>query len=670
MKRLVSVCIIWFSLVAADAATVWQEDFSAYTNAGITGLGPTNYPGGVTNWSLDVRACATLNSGSGSAGDFFMAVATSGGRLEAVNVDGDAVWSSAVIDISDYTNVSLSAIVSETGSSASTSKYVNLFYRLNGSAETSFAINPVNVGNWTSATAAQSNLYGATVQIIARINNPNAGDKAILDSVTVSGDRIVTHLPPVLDTIGDRAIAELETLSFAVTAGDPANNDPVTLTATNLPPSAVFTNGVFTWIHAAPAGVYTVTFYATDNDGTDSETITITVTAVDEIHSRLAGNFYGWSGDTIFKFANGQFWQQSAAGSKTVAAMNRPYLTVTNVSGQRRMTVTNVTGYVVVAPLAVTESTVAGIFSGLHYQKVYPLSDGTAWKQISFENITGAAAPVTVWRWTKDGRQMLRFLDRNDAVIGTCTAEVSAPPPAPSLVSAIAGYFYGFGHGNLFRLADGSWWKQISFERSGITRLNPAVLVWSETGADYLELPDEGLRVAAEKLNVQLESAVTNTFAGLHYGNLYQLNGGGSWLQISFENVRTNVTAPEVMLWTDAIGTNLLVRDSRDAAIGTCTVVEPANDADRDGIDNQREVLAGSNPLDAQSRFELRQTSRYTLSWDAVEGRVYTIEWTPSLTESFQTLESGIIWPQNSWTDTVHAVETKGYYRITVRRAE
>jgi len=668
MKRLLSACVLWCSL--AGGATVWQEDFSAYTNAGITGLGPTNYPGGVTNWNLDVRACTTLNPGSGGAGDFFMAVDTSGGRLEAVNVDGEAVWSSAIIDISDYTNVSLSAVATETGSSTSTNKYVKLSYRLNGGEETAFTVNPESIGNWTSATAAQSNLYGSTVQIIARMNNPNAGDKAILDSVTVSGDRIVAPRPPVLDAIGDRTISELETLSFIVTASDPANNDPITLTATNLPPGAVFTNGVFTWSHAAPAGIYTVTFYAADKDGTGSETITITVTAVAAIQSRLAGNFYGWSGDTIFNFANGQFWQQSAAGSKTVAVMSRPYVTVTNVSGQRRMVVTNVTGYVVVAPLAVTESTVAGIFSGLHYQKVYPLADGTAWKQISFENIAGAAAPVTVWRWTKDGRQMLRFLDRNDAVIGTCTAESSAPPVAPSLISTISGYFYGFGRGNIFHLADGSWWKQISFEQSGVTRLNPAVLVWSENGADYLELPDEGLRVAAEKLNVQLESTGTNTFTGLHYGNLYRLADGTRWLQISFENVRTNITAPQVMVWTDKTGTNLLARDSRDVAIGTCAVIDPALDADKDGLINQHEILAGSDPLNAQSRFELRQTDRNVLSWDAVEGRAYMIEWTPSLTESFQTLATGIVWPQNSWTDTVHTVETKGYYRIIVRRAE
>ncbi|MFA6173790.1 MAG: hypothetical protein WC701_08890, partial [Kiritimatiellales bacterium] len=235
MKRLLSVCALWCGLPAADAATLWQEDFGSYTNAGITGVGPTNYPGGVTNWSIDVIACAALNPGSGSTGDYFMATSTSGGRFEAVNVDGEAVWSSAIINIVDYTNVSLSAAASETGSSTSTGKYVNLFYRLDGGTETAFAINATNVGNWSSATAMQSNLCGSTVQIIARMNNPNVGDKAILDSVAVSGDRVAANLPPVLDAIGDRTISELEFLSFTVTASDPANNDPITLTATNLP---------------------------------------------------------------------------------------------------------------------------------------------------------------------------------------------------------------------------------------------------------------------------------------------------------------------------------------------------------------------------------------------------------------------------------------------------
>ncbi len=673
MKRLLPACLLACALSgAAEAATIWQEDFSSYTNVGVTGLGPTNYPGGTTNWTIDVHACATLTPSGGSAADYFMAVPTSGGRMEAVNVDGEAVWSSAVISISGYTNVSLSVVTSETGSSTSTNKYVKLFYRLDGGAEIAFAINPVSIGNWTAATAAQSNLCGSTVQIVARMNNPNIGDKSILDSILVSGDHVIADFPPVLDPIGTREVTELGLLSFMVSGGDPEDNDPVTLTATNLPAGAVFTNGVFTWNNAAPTGIYSVTFCATNKDGADSETITITVVPVVAVSSRIAGNFYGWSGDTIFKLVNGQFWQQSAAGSKTVSpALYRPYMTITNYLGyQRRMTVTNVTGYVAVTQLAVTESAVTNTFTGLRYQNLYQLADGTVWKQISFENISSNAASVTAWRWIKDGKQMMRFLDRSDRVVGTCTVETSAQPVDTKTHSTVAGYFYGFGYETLLHLADGSWWKQISFERSASTRLDPEVLLWSESGTDYLKMPDEGLQITAKELNVQVESTITNAFTGLHYGNTYRLADGSDWLQISFENISTHATNPNVMLWGDGTQTSMLVRDSRDATIGTCVIIDPISDSDSDGQNNAAEMLAGSDPLDSQSRFELRQTDRSVLSWDAVEGRVYTIEWSPSLTERFQTLETSIVWPQNSWTDTVHAVETRGFYRIGVRLAE
>jgi hypothetical protein len=340
------------------------------------------------------------------------------------------------------------------------------------------------------------------------------------------------------------------------------------------------------------------------------------------------------------------------------------------VFGSKRMIVTNVTGYVVVTSLPVTESAVTNTFAGLRYQTVFRLADETAWKQISFETVSSSASPVTAWRWTKNGRQMLRFLDRNDAVIGTCTAEAVVLPADTKTHSAVAGNFYGFGYGIVFHLTDGSWWKQISFERSASVRSNPAVLVWNESGSDFLEMPDEAQRVTVEKLSVQLESTITNTFTGLHYGNLYRLANGEDRIQLSFETVSTNVIGPNILLWTDGTKTNLLVRDSRDVTIGICTVADPNADADSDGLSNAAEVLAGADPLDSESRFELCQTDRNVLSWNAVEGRVYTVEWSPSLTESFRPLENHIVWPQNSWTDSVHAAKTKGYYRITVRRAE
>ncbi|MBI2151099.1 tandem-95 repeat protein, partial [Candidatus Woesearchaeota archaeon] len=89
--------------------------------------------------------------------------------------------------------------------------------------------------------------------------------------------------PPVLAPIGNKEVDENEELSFSLTATD-ADNDDLTFSATGLPTGVELNEdtGVFAWTPSfTQAGVYTVVFTVTDeNDGTDSETITITVTDV------------------------------------------------------------------------------------------------------------------------------------------------------------------------------------------------------------------------------------------------------------------------------------------------------------------------------------------------------------------------------------------------------
>ena len=104
----------------------------------------------------------------------------------------------------------------------------------------------------------------------------NSAYSATTNVTTVAG----VNIPPVLGAIGNKSVTVGSNLQFQV-AATPTDADPVTLTASNLPGSATFNatneNGTFQWTGAAPTGVYSVAFYATDKDGTDSETIAITV---------------------------------------------------------------------------------------------------------------------------------------------------------------------------------------------------------------------------------------------------------------------------------------------------------------------------------------------------------------------------------------------------------
>ncbi|MCF7848648.1 MAG: hypothetical protein K9M45_07360, partial [Kiritimatiellales bacterium] len=84
--------------------------------------------------------------------------------------------------------------------------------------------------------------------------------------------------------------------------------------------------------------------------------------------------------------------------------------------------------------------------------------------------------------------------------------------------------------------------------------------------------------------------------------------------------------------------------------------------------------IAGTDPTNGASFFRVTSQAAapggFVINWDTAPGRVYTVRWTDSLTNSFQSLESGIPYPQNSYTDTVHTAEANSFYELEVARAE
>jgi uncharacterized protein (TIGR03790 family) len=127
------------------------------------------------------------------------------------------------------------------------------------------------------------------------------------------------------------------------------------------------------------------------------------------------------------------------------------------------------------------------------------------------------------------------------------------------------------------------------------------------------------------------------------------------------------------------------------------TVIPPDSDADDDGIPDEWETeyfggttnanpnsmaangvntileayVAGLNPTNPAAALLISDfrplTSASTLQWQSASGRVYSVYWTTNLITGFQPLETNILWPQNSWTDTVHGAQGGGYYRIKVQ---
>jgi hypothetical protein len=154
-----------------------------------------------------------------------------------------------------------------TGTSAGSSSYVPGYEHRDVGPATTFAVTGLTE-NTTYHYRAKA--YNSTS------NSPYSGTTSVVTLVSAG-------TPPVLNPIGNQRLFWGETLGFQVDA-TPTEGDEVTLTTSILPAGADFypTNalGSFLWTNVAPTGVYSVTFYATDKDGTDDETIGITVDAL------------------------------------------------------------------------------------------------------------------------------------------------------------------------------------------------------------------------------------------------------------------------------------------------------------------------------------------------------------------------------------------------------
>jgi hypothetical protein len=110
---------------------------------------------------------------------------------------------------------------------------------------------------------------------------------------------------------------------------------------------------------------------------------------------------------------------------------------------------------------------------------------------------------------------------------------------------------------------------------------------------------------------------------------------------------------------------------------GGKTAANAGTDSDADGAVNFSEYVAGTVPVDENSVFLLSAPQRvatdpggFVVSWNAVTGRVYSVHHSGRLSDGFLPLATNIFWPQTAYTDTVHAAQSEGFYRIEVRLAE
>ncbi len=183
-KKIFSILLINFLTIVSNAQIVWSESFA------IPGLGFWGDADGKTvhsapepaqKWALDCTRCTFED-----ASDYLKTVTTSGGRLEAVDIGGEAVWTSAWISIRNLSGVSVSLLAKETGSGKDgLKKYLKAFVEIDDREARLFDEHASNEGDWGEATATCSGISGDSFRIVVRIMDQYASDKVILDEVAV-----------------------------------------------------------------------------------------------------------------------------------------------------------------------------------------------------------------------------------------------------------------------------------------------------------------------------------------------------------------------------------------------------------------------------------------------------------------------------------------------------
>ena len=196
----------------ADAFTIYLEDFNESAEQGQGAIGVNNstprsidtsgVDWTVSNISNAVDLTQTQQNNDGLANltattDWFQ---VRNNRFEAQDVDGPAIWSSPVIDISSFSDVSFSLDFSEVGDFEETGgngalDFVDVEYIVDGASVTlpnqnGFAGDPnfeqhTLLGDFTNQAISQTGLSGNNLQLVVTIQNWAGNELTTFDNVLV-----------------------------------------------------------------------------------------------------------------------------------------------------------------------------------------------------------------------------------------------------------------------------------------------------------------------------------------------------------------------------------------------------------------------------------------------------------------------------------------------------
>lgn len=165
----------------------------------------------------------------------------------------------------------------------------------------------------------------------------------------------------------------------------------------------------------------------------------------------------------------------------------------------------------------------------------------------------------------------------------------------------------------------------------------------------------------------------------------YQITNGVALAEYTYNNrsnlavlVKVNI-APSatttVALWRTDADEDGMADSWETSNFGDLATASADTDFDQDGLRDWQEYVAGTLPKDARSVLRMEDTrlsseaNGFVIRWSSISNRCYTIFGATNLMQAFQILTQSVAAtpPQNTYTDTVHAVEDQFFYRVGVQ---
>ncbi len=182
IKTLLLAFSFIFSVWSSTAqVTIWSEDFGSYSNnTGVQGPGVTNigdYPASVSKWTIDASDCVLSNSGD------YLKVTS--GHFEAQDIDGYGIWTSESINISGYSNVSISIYGGKDAGTMESNDSIIFYYSIDGGAFVMFDFLNDDPSPQRQ-TLTTTGLSGSTLQVRVRMINNASAEEWMFDNVIVT----------------------------------------------------------------------------------------------------------------------------------------------------------------------------------------------------------------------------------------------------------------------------------------------------------------------------------------------------------------------------------------------------------------------------------------------------------------------------------------------------